>query len=213
MSRPKQPRSDAERDLTARIRLWEPKGWDDLEATWEELIREYASPVPKGKAKSYFQSVPISNQQAGRVFERWVIGAFKASGADVEYSYTVSSAQKPARISEEHDGLLFDGWQGFLVQSKFCPGEILNIEPIAKLKARLESRPTVTLGLFFSSFPISAQAMIEAARWHPIRSLIFQRLDIEWAIQHRDMLALVTRKWRSAVKFGRIDYELDRDTK
>jgi hypothetical protein len=214
MSRPKQPRSDAERDLTARIRLWEPKGWDDLEATWEDLIREHTSLSPEKEAKSYFQSSPITNQQAGRVFERWVIGAFKESGADVEYPFTVLGGQIPGRrLVEEHDGLLFDGWQGFLIQSKFSPKTTLNIEPITKLKAHVESRPTSTIGLFFSAFGISVPALYEAGRLRPVHLLIFQRVDILWAIKRRDILNLVKRRWQLAVKYGRIDYELDRDSK
>jgi hypothetical protein len=77
----------------------------------------------------------ITNQQAGLVFERWIIAAFKASGADVEYPYTVSIDQKPGgRIAEEHDGLLFDGWQGILIQSKFYPQTAVSFGPIAELK-------------------------------------------------------------------------------
>lgn len=104
---------------------------------------------------------------------------------------------------------MLDGWQGFLVQSKFWPSRPIDYADLALLIDQVGKRPSGTLGLFFAPFRVSKPAIVGAGGSNPIRMLLFQREDLEWAIRRRDMMGLVRRKWRLAVQFGRFDYELE----
>src|SRR5207302_249477 len=65
-------------DVTSTIRRWEPRDWEELVAAWEELVPESARPISSNVTQRRFQDSPLTAQQAGKVFERWIIGAFRA---------------------------------------------------------------------------------------------------------------------------------------
>ena len=115
---------------------------------------------------------------------------------------------------EQIDGLLFAGWQGFLIECKFWTGKV-DFGPIALLHTLLESRPVGTLGLFFSAFGYTGPAIEAAEMLRPLRVLLFVRDDLEWALGPRNfkgrMAEMVRRKWMLAVKFGRPHAKLPAD--
>jgi hypothetical protein len=213
MSRPKSRRAPIGGDFPERLRTWKPAGWDDLVTAWNELLPEATKPDLEGTPSRRFRSYPVNNQEAGRVFERWIIDAFKLSGFEVEYPFTVPMLVGDQRgVSEELDGLVIDGWQAFLVQSKFWESRPVDYGPLAEFNDQVRRRTTTTLGLFFSAFPVSVPAAALASSLQPIRFLLFQRQDIDWAIERRDMRSLLALKWRCAVKYGKFDYEIGRDS-
>src|SRR5205823_3934350 len=119
--------------------------------------------------------------------------------------------QESSRTREQIDGMVFEGWQGFLIESKFWTGKV-DFGPIALLHFLVETRPVGTLGLFFSAFGYTRPAQESANRLHPLRVLLFERRDLEWALAREpfkgSMLEMVRRKWMLAVKRGRSDVSL-----
>jgi len=213
MARPTGSKAARDKELHARIAKWIPSGWDELVAAWDELLPEAANPGREGPIVRRFQSSPINPQLAGKVFERWIIGAFQASGARVEYPYKVPMPDHPeSGVLEEIDGLVFDNWQGFLVQSKFWEKQSVDSASINDFFDQVSRRPAGTLGLFFTAFSVTVPALEKARRHSPQSLLLIQRGDIAWACRNRNMLELIGRKWRGAVKFGRFDYEVFLET-
>jgi len=83
-------------------------------------------------------------------------------------------------------------------------------DPIARLHLQVERRPQGTLGLFFSR-KYSNSAIELASDLRPIRVLLFriEEIDSELKKEQRfDILELVRKKWRGAVKYARPDYDL-----
>jgi hypothetical protein len=99
--------------------------------------------------------------------------------------------------------MLFDGWQGFLVESK-CWRDKVGFGPVARLHVLVEQRQAVTLGLFFSAFGFTAAAADSAELLRPIRVLLFDQHDIEFGIRTaKSMRDTIHQKWLLALKFGR----------
>lgn len=208
MSRPK-GRSDRDDDLTSRIGRWEGRDWDELVAIWEQLVPESRDSALTPKPDRRFQGSRVNPQQAGNVFQRWIMSAFRLAEVEVKYPYRVPIRGTRGNTLEEIDGLVLDGWQGFLVQSKFWPSKPVDYKDLTLLINQVEKRPWTTLGLFFAAFRVSEPAIINASGSNPMRLLLFQQQDIDWAIRHRDMMGLVRLKWRLAVQYGRFDSEVE----
>jgi hypothetical protein len=181
---------------------WRAKDHDELLAIWRELFPE-RDDVGRTPAPT-FRSRTLSVAEAGLVFERWVLEAFRLGGAEVEESFSVPLARSQSP-REQIDGLVFADWQGFLIESKLWAKPV-DFEPIARLVLLVESRPVGTLGLFFSPSGYTKAALELTQSLHPIRVLLFDGRDLMWASKERDgMMKIVRRKWRNAVKFGRMD--------
>src|SRR5437588_700640 len=97
-----------------------------------------------------FRGRVLTPQQGGIVFERWVLEAFRLSGVRGHYPYRVAISEREGGTKEQIDGLLFDGWQGFLLESK-CQAKPVDFDPIALLYTLVEQRVVGTMGLFFSA--------------------------------------------------------------
>jgi Restriction endonuclease len=151
-----------------------------------------------------FRGQQLTPEQAGDVFERWILEAFRLSGMTGHYSYRVPMRDS-GNTREQIDGMVFDGWQSFLVEAKFWPGNV-DFGPIALLHSMVESRPVGTLGLFFSAFGFTVPALESAGLLRPSRVLLFDYTDIDWALGKRSfkgrMLEMVRREWMLAVKNG-----------
>jgi hypothetical protein len=182
-----------------------PPGWtadnlQQLRTVWNDLRPEADD---KGVERR-FRDRLLTPEQAGIVFERWVLEAFRLSGQTGHYPFTVPLAG-PGGTLEQIDGLVFDGWQGFLLQSKFWTDKV-DFGPIALLHAQVGTRPTGTLGLFFSAFGYTPPALQSTDRLQPVRVLLFDREDLGWVLAKRpfkgSMAELVRRKWMLAVKSG-----------
>lgn len=178
---------------------WQAKSVAELRQIWADLRPDTNEAVDRA-----FRDQVLTPDQAGDVFERWVLEAFRLSGATGHYGFEVPMSGT-ANTREQIDGLVFDGWQGFLVECKFWRDKV-DFGPIALFHAQLDRRPVGTIGLFFSAFGYTAPAGDSADLLHPMRVLRFDRLDLGWALAHKTfkgrMLAMVRRKWMLAVKNG-----------
>jgi hypothetical protein len=186
-------------DLNSVLRGWEARDWAELSAVWSALM-----PAVEGQ-KPLFQGEELTAQQAGYLFERWVIEAFRLSGMKCTHSFRIPRQEGNLTL-EEIDGLVYDGWQGFLVECKFKveSGDKIDIDPIFRLHLMTEQRPVGTMGLFFAASGYTAPALELVDRLRPIRVLLFDQEDLDWAVQSPgSMMQMVRRKWILAVKNGR----------
>ena len=175
---------------------WDAGGWDDLRLIWAALAPESEDDPPT------FRSVVLAPQQRGWVFERWVMEAFRLSGATTDHRHANPRAAS-GRTLEEIDGLIYEGWQAFLVEAK-AEGEPITIDPIYRLHLMAEQRPVGTMGLIFSLSRFTGPAEELAERLRPIRVLLFDRLDIAATLRAGEsMMDLVRRRWIFAIRSGR----------
>ena len=184
-----------------RLRTWRARNWKELEAIAAELIPEL-DPTSE-VVERRFRGELLTPQEAGTVFERWIMEAFRVGGATGMYGYTVSMPTG-RQVKEQIDGLVADGWQGFLVESK-CLSEPVDFGPIALLNALVEKRVIGTLGLFFSISGYTTPALESTQDYRPIRVLLFDLEDLRWLVARKRkdrMMELVRRKWLLAVREG-----------
>jgi hypothetical protein len=172
---------------------WRAENLQQLRRIWHDLRPEEDDPGAVRKLRGQ----ELTPEQAGAVFERWVMEAFRLSGHTGHYAFTVSM-QESATTREQIDGLVLDGWQCFLVESKFWTNKV-DFGPIALLHTLLGTRPVGTLGVFFSAFGYTQPALESTDRLHPVRTLLFDQEDLNWALARKpfkgSMLELVRRKW------------------
>jgi hypothetical protein len=106
---------------------------------------------------------------------------------------------------EQIDGMVLVGGRAFLIESKFWTDKV-DFGPIALFHTLLESRPTGTLGLFFSAFGYTYPALESAELLRPVRVLLIDQEDLAWVLGKGSfkgrMGELVRRKWLAAVKLG-----------
>lgn len=176
---------------------WQAESWDDLREIWQGLVNEAEATQPV----STFRGEEITRQQAGHVFERWVVEAFRQGDCDVEPAFEVAGHDDSTQI-EQIDGLIYDGWSAFLIESKFTPKSRVDFGDIARLRLRVERRPTETMGLLFAPFSYTVPARHSVRELRPIRVLMFDRQDLDVAIETSDLLRVVRVKWKFAVKYG-----------
>jgi hypothetical protein len=171
-----------------------------------ELLKAWQALVPEGDARAHgvrpkFLGRELNDSEAGFVFERWIIEAFRLDGAEVEPPFRVLLLGQSS-LKEELDGLVVHGWQGFLLQSKFEAARV-DLGPIAQLHVQVASRPVGTLGLFFSISGYTEAALELARALRPLCVLLFDGDDLRWALgQQQGMIGMVRRKWIDAVKYG-----------
>jgi hypothetical protein len=185
----------------ASLTDWQATGVKELRNIWKDLQTDLIDESTERR----FRGRNLTPEQAGDVFERWVLEAFRLSGLTGHYAFPV-----PLRASEstreQIDGLVIDGWQGFLVESKFWTNKV-DFGPIALLHSHVEMRPVGTLGLFFSAFGYTWPAQESAELLRPVRVLLFDGDDLEWVLNGGPfkgrMAEMVRRKWMLAMKYGR----------
>jgi hypothetical protein len=190
------------------LRDWKAKGWQELVSIWKDLVPE-ENPAG-GPIVRKFRKQVVTSSQAGTVFERWVVEAFRLSGAEGQYPYEVPMTAT-GRTKEQIDGIVYDGWQGFLIESK-CQEDPIDFGPIALLNVLVEKRVAGTLGLLFSVSGYTAAALESAELLRPIRVLLFDRRDLDSIVRaKKSMLEMVRRKWIFAVQYGRPNLSVSRD--
>jgi hypothetical protein len=150
----------------------------------------------------------LTPDQAGLVFERWITEAFRLSGATGCHAFTVAM-RETGQTREQIDGLIFDGWQAFLLESKFWLKGV-DFGPIAVLHTLLDTRPTGTMGLFFSAFDYTRPALENTEMLRPHRVLLFNAGNLEWALNGGKsfkgrMMEMVRRKWMLTTRLLRAD--------
>ncbi len=179
-----------------KLTTWQARSWQDLRSIWDALgWRDDSSPSPS------FDGQALRPQEAGLVFERLVIEAFRLGGAVVHYPFPIMT-QAGDMVRGQNDGLILDGWRGFLVQSKFEKGPI-DIDPFYRLHVLVEHRPVGTIGLLVSFNGFTPPANETANLIKPIRVLMFEKVDLAWGMGSQErMMEMVRRKMALAMKYG-----------
>ena len=182
---------------------WRAKNLKDLRKIWDDLRPD----SDDTEVQRQFRNVILTPTQAGDVFERWVLEAFRLSGMQGHNAFRVP-LRTSANTQEQIDGLIFDDWQAFLVEAKFWTQKV-DFGPIVLLHDIVERRVAGTLGLFFSAFGYTGPAADCAAFLRPIRVLLFDATDLNWALQQESfkgsMKEMVQRKWLHTVMYGRLN--------
>lgn len=181
---------------STRLKSWTAGDWSELQQIWSDLDTGQSVPAPKFRGES------ISTRTAGYVFERLITEGFRLSKVRGHHSFVVSM-ERNLRAKEQVDGAVFAGWQGFLIESKYYPDPKVDFSPIARLHVLCEQRVVPTLGLFFSAFGFTAPAIESVGLLRPMRVLLFDRLDIGDAIDGKDFVKTVEKKWLLAVMYGK----------
>lgn len=149
-----------------------------------------------------YKSCEFPNE--GVEFEYLMVRLFELSGLQV--SYSIASA------NEQIDGVIHLDQIPFLVESKKCKNKI-DIEPIAKLMSRLQTRPSFTMGLIISLSGITSAALEYMKYLQPRNIIIFQGTEIELAIKNSDTTNLLFRKLlevklKALIERSEFDYHL-----
>jgi hypothetical protein len=189
---------------------WQASDKKDLVSIWTGLRPN----LDDQTAERTFREKSLTPAQAGLVFQRWLLEAFRLSGAAGHYAYQVPLKEN-GMTREEIDGLVFANGQGYLLEAKFWCQKV-DFGPIALLNCRVEQRPQGTLGLFFSAFGYTPPALESAELFHPSRVLLFEHKDLVWSLEQKkfmgSMAEMVLRKWRLAVKYGRPNMPVANET-
>ena len=185
--------------IVKRLALWNPTTWNDIRTCWDELVPE--SRAIQQQITRNFQALSLNSVDAGHVFERWVLETLRLGGVSGHWSYSVQRSSGLQAL-EQVDGLVFEGYQGFLIESKFLSRNV-DFGPIAQLHVCVEQRPIGTLGLLFSAFGFTDPALELSSALRPIRVLLFNQNDLLWVLESRDRVKeMLRRKWRLAVRDG-----------
>jgi hypothetical protein len=147
----------------------------------------------------------------GRAFEYGILRAFELEGAEVRYPFHVvgrgGGMDGRPGIIEQVDGVVY--WKNLcvLVESKDYDHNV-DIEPIAKLRFRLERRPPGTIGLIFTRREITEPASYLIRNTHPKNILVWQGDEIDLGLRQARMCDGLIRKYYHAVEYGLPDYNL-----
>lgn len=141
---------------------------------------------------------------SGKAFEFLVLRAFELEGADLTWPYVVYVKDK---IAEEIDGVVHLPELSCLVQSKDETSPV-NFEPIAKLRSQLMRRPSAVVGTVVSraGFTSAAQALVDYLS--PQTILLWEGLELEWALNHGKMIESMRLKFRRAVEHGDLCFNI-----
>lgn len=153
----------------------------------------------------------------GTAFEYGILRAFELEigSTNVVYPFPVvapngSADRKPGTI-EQVDGVVYLPSLAALIESKDFEAHV-DIEPIAKLRMRLECRPAGTLGIIFTRHGLTEPASYLLRHTHPKNILVWQGQEIDVAIRKKKLRAGLMAKYRHAVEYGLPDYNLQRES-
>lgn len=142
----------------------------------------------------------VPNWNVGKAFEYLVIQAFRLETPRARWPFHVTYPQKFGMM-EQLDGIVFLGERAFLIESKQL-SQPAAIEAVAKLRFRLESRPPGTMGVLFSVDGFSTQTEIFAQFAVPMNVLLWDRTDLDIALEKGAMVATLEQKLEYAIEEG-----------
>jgi hypothetical protein len=121
------------------------------------------------------------------------------SSREVRWPFGVTSEQLDMGILEQIDGVVYAPFAAFLVESK-CLSSKVDVEPLAKLRFRLEGRPPLVMGVLISHSGFTEAAQLYASFATPLNVLLWTAADIEATLPHQRMMDGMKRKFRHAVE-------------
>ncbi len=159
-------------------------GWPQLDELWQAICDKNTPGWDKGKA-----------------FEYLVVRAFELSGANVRYPYSV---REDGQEIEQIDGVIYYNHLSCLLECKDQTDPV-NFEPIAKLRSQLMRRAT-TIGNVFSVSGFTGPALKLMQTLSPQVILLWQRDEIEWCLQRRDLIEALLLKYHHYLEECKPDF-------
>ncbi len=149
---------------------------------------------------------PTPDWEPGKALEYLFLQAFQLEGADVTWPYNVVYPQKVG-VVEQIDGVIHLDGVSFLVECKDEATPVA-VEPLAKLRMRLQQRPPGLMGLLVSTSDFTRAASLFAQFSSPLDVLLWGKSDLEFAIRNQKMGDGLLEKYRWAVLRGLPDLQL-----
>jgi hypothetical protein len=183
----------------------------DVVRPFEAAIRRFGSSVELGaRLEAMLGGAPADAEwPPGRFFEYAVVRAFELEGAEVRYPYLVRPPIQFDGVAsdfiEQIDGVVYCDGIAAMCEAKAFRSRV-DVEPIAKLRVRLDRRPASVVGLLFTMSGITDAAGYILNHSHPRNILVWKRTEILAGISRGRMRQLLTRKFRYAVENGIYDY-------
>jgi hypothetical protein len=152
-------------------------GWTELETLWQNIQEGNTPDWASGKALEYF-----------------ILRAFELEKAEVRYPYFVSNV-------EQIDGVIYIENIACIIECKDTT-DLLNFEPIAKLRSQLMHRPVATIGSIFSISGITQPALKLLDTIQPQTILIWEKVEIDYCLKNKKFCASLIKKYRTEIEFG-----------
>jgi hypothetical protein len=160
-------------------------GWKELEELWNKIC--YKTTNQDGWAD-------------GKALEYFTIRGFELSKAEVTYPYNVDL---PNGVKEQIDGAVYvDGISAIFECKDKGDKYKVNFEPIAKLYAYLERRNSPTIGCLVSMSGYTEPAMVLADYLTNRTVLLWEKVEIEHALNKRNFSYCLKAKYRYSVEQG-----------
>jgi hypothetical protein len=110
-------------------------------------------------------------------------------------------------VVEQIDGAIYSDHLSCLIECKDQEGN-LAIDPVAKLRNQMLRRPTGIVGLVFSTAGFTDATKILAQYNASQAILLWNGLDLEYALNHQQCRIGLLKKYRYCVERGLPDYSL-----
>lgn len=143
----------------------------------------------------------------GKALEYLILRAFQLEGAEVTWPYEV---RRNGLLLEQIDGAVYFDGLACLVEAKAWSTP-LDFSVIAKMKAQLLRRPTMTLGVVFMLGGVSAAAVSMIHLLPPPNVQLWIGEDLAWAMERGALREGVRRKLRHAIEQGFEDLILSQE--
>jgi Restriction endonuclease len=141
---------------------------------------------------------------SGKAFEYLVVRAFELEAAAVTYPFSV---QLGGTVVEQIDGAIYSDGLACLIECKDQDGNIA-IDPVAKLRNQMLRRPAGVIGLVFSTAGFTDATKILARYSGNQAILLWNGLDVQYALSHQQMRVGLMKKYRYCVERALPDYSL-----
>ncbi|MCY1021160.1 hypothetical protein [Pyxidicoccus sp. MSG2] len=140
----------------------------------------------------------------GKALEYLILRAFQLEGAEVTWPYEV---RRGGLLLEQIDGAVYFDGLACLVEAKAWSTP-LDFSVIAKMKAQLLRRPTMTLGAVFLLGEASDAAISLTHLLPPPNVQLWNGTDLAWAMERGALREGLKRKLRHAIEQGFADLML-----
>lgn len=161
--------------------------WDAMSVLWRRICDRTTAP----------------DWSEGRALEYFVIRGFELSGAEVVYPYQVNLQEE---MVEQIDGVVyFEGIAAIVECKDYRPDRKIDFEPIAKLNTYLQRRNNSVIGCILSMSGFTEPAQI-LADYVPNRTiLLWERNEIDYALNNQNFADCLRAKYRYYVEHGTND--------
>lgn len=177
-----------------------------IEAMGREHLIDFFDTIRAG-------GIPEGWDCRGRALEYCFLRGFALEMAErmphaIGWPYPVCWPELKIGIAEQIDGVIYTHTGAFLVEAK-AETQPIDVEPLAKLRFRLEGRPPGTMGILLSLSGFSRPASFFAQFAVPLNVLLWSAEDVFWGLRNARLLAGLDIKLRQAIERRVPDYNLE----